>query len=539
MKLEQMCLVMVCENLSVIANVCQRNGWKVPNIVAEQIFDFFIEDDVLIDETKAKFFSKNIVSLKRVYSLNSIEICPLFFANLDKTSLEEVADDPEDDDLLVNLLTNTNGLRKIKMYRRHDNIDIFRLLGNSSRTLQEFHLYNETNFDAVSQLLESCVSLRYVTINLRNKFCNYSLKISKILRRSLRTIKGIYFDSVTLSPKEFVRTLNRCPMIEKIHLMNIDNFPVRFYDLFRQFNNRNNKIEMISVGYRGFSNFNAIDDIAIILDKFPKLLDLRLRFGNFPLTDNSILEKYKFNGIEKLVTLDIRGSYLTKKAFVDLGIVLENCTTLKALNLSNINLNRENFLHLMSLMSLSPSLSLEELDFEGSLFEETCMPLKQVLLLCSKLRRLNLSVNEKVGDGLITILEGLKNSRNSLIELKLLDCFLTQERLAALGDTLSHLRRIQCLQLDIKESVTNLNSLFNGLAASKDTIRDLVIFNYEGNDGMIEGYDQYIKLFDILRVSYEVNYIELTLINLKNERFYFKFAEAPQLLYKYLEGVFS
>lgn len=175
-----------------------------------------------------------------------------------------------------------------------------------------------------------------------------------------------------------------------------------------------------------------------------------------------------------LVDLAIINCNLNENQAKNLGKLLKKCKKITTINLSLNEHMKDGFFDVCKGLETS-SKTLKNIDFSFcSLDEYQCQFIESLLNKCRCIEKIDLRWNEFMGDGLILIFNSLEFSSNTLKDINLSQCDLTQTYCKKLGDLLNKCPRIDKICLQHNDSMgEGFTSICKGLKTSSKSLKYL------------------------------------------------------------------
>ncbi|CAD5126656.1 unnamed protein product [Dimorphilus gyrociliatus] len=218
----------------------------------------------------------------------------------------------------------------------------------------------------------------------------------------------------------------------------------------------------------------------------PSLKSLNLNFSRNITRSKMVKKLIQFSSIS-LQAVDFSSCNFSKEDCYDwLGSVFQNCSQLREVNLSGNQKMGDGWLNILKGLK-SSSNHLLKIDFSYcDLIKENNCWLGELFKICKLLQEVNLSGNKKLGDGWSEILAGLTSSSQSIIKIEFSNCFLSSSNGNMLGNFLKQCTSIEEINLSENKRILNgFDKICQGLKLSSNTLKRINYSDCNLNENQI------------------------------------------------------
>lgn len=323
-----------------------------------------------------------------------------------------------------------------------DDILMIDLLSLREIQFSRLAFFNEINFHKLKDFFKRMKNIENINLSLSNK--NIELFSFVNFSKTLKYAKLLYFD--TNLPFNLNDLFENCLLLEELSITNEYNnnnnnyFNMRnifklknlqslsFYSFPITFKSRDNPGETInenltlkSLKYIKIHNCQMkISDWKIFGKMFGNCSNIEYAYFNTTRGVKFLCEGLK-NSKKRIKSITFKDCCLHEENGKALREFLLNCHQLKKIDFSSNNLEVKVLKNILNGL-ISSCHSLKDISFENcSLDTKCCKVLREFLLLCKHLENLNFSRNQLIRDGIKDIWNGLKLSSGSLQSLNFLE----------------------------------------------------------------------------------------------------------------------
>ncbi|CAD5126730.1 DgyrCDS14786 [Dimorphilus gyrociliatus] len=346
---------------------------------------------------------------------------------------------------------------------------------------------NKEQAKYLGETLKQCFLLEVVDLSENESMRSGFKMICEGLKSSLANLKQIMLISCCLNFKQVEhlgKFLSMCSSIEVINVSKNQTMGKRFEALCEGLKSSFRTLKQIS--------FSSCDLSCRQTECLGKTLRKFLSLEVIDLSDNQSVG-YKFESIfegvksssTSLKCIDLRKCNLNYSQTISLKKTFKHYSTLKILD-SPLNEGTEMFFKICfglksSLNTLkridlpSCNLNTHQADYIGEIFK-----------LCFLLRVINLSSNVTMGRGFKNICHGLKTSSKNLREISLNNCDLTFNQAEWLGEIFRHCSSLELINLSRNPNMGNgVMMICDGLKNSLKTLKQIDLKQCDLNDNQI------------------------------------------------------
>lgn len=441
MNLKEFCLEIVCSNLYLNYIVCKKKKWKIPNPIADLIFDLFIKKIKINDEKDLYFFKKEITSLRKFVITSKLLPFLNIFCEIDVNHIKELkicVDDLNQDknDQLIDIL---------KIFLNLEKISITSLISDSK----------------FSNIFDGFISLKIKDINLAD--CN----IDQVQCYSLS------------------RLFKRCHQLERVNISHNVNMLGGFAYLCETLENSWRFLKEIDF-CKCYLDGGQSKELANFLVKCSNLEFVNLAGNHFPEMELLLLCEALKRSSSTLQILLFGECNLNENCGKEIGNFLGNCKNIKKIDLFDNAIIGDGLINISDGLTKS-SMVLNTLNLSGCRINEIqSKSLGNLLKNCSNIEDFNISFNKNCGKGISDICQGLSNSGEKLKKVHFTGCNLNEHQSSYIGHMLDKCNRIQIFMIAFNPNMSNGGlSIMNRLKKSFSTLKsiDFCSCNLEENHG--------------------------------------------------------
>ncbi|CAD5111589.1 unnamed protein product [Dimorphilus gyrociliatus] len=197
---------------------------------------------------------------------------------------------------------------------------------------------------------------------------------------------------------------------------------------------------------------------------------------------------------KSLSEMNIYECSLTVQQSCWLGNLLRECTSLQIIDFSCNDTCGKSLQSICEGLK-SSSTTLTKIDFSGCfLSDEQSYWLGDFLEECNSLKEIDLSFNSNCRIGFKKICHGLKSSANTLLKITLDGCCLTDEQSYWLASFLQYCNSLQEIDLSFNSNYGNaIKNICNGLKTSINSLSKLTLDGCDLTDEQTDCLDQFLK----------------------------------------------
>ncbi|CAD5125472.1 unnamed protein product [Dimorphilus gyrociliatus] len=451
--LEELSMWLIRKNLCLMSRVCKSYADRLPPRISEKIWEYCCEDNIPFSEDELEFFSSNYlrlteVSLKRRKFLKIKNLNFLQNHRIKKLSLFKFQS--------LECLCIDENINNLELHNCTFTSDGYAHLGNS---------------------LMNCACLKSFMLTCATGLSDEYLHICKGLETTASSLQKIDFSSCNLSFKQGVwlsDLLKKCNSLQDINLSCNDSFADGFKDICDGLKCSSSSLLTIQVANCGL-NGKQTSWLGDLLTECTKLKKFNLS-GNCSFENNfeKICNGLKSSSSSLLVieVCDCNLSDLSEEDGLQLGNLLKDCTSLQEIDLKCNQFFDNAFENIcIGLKSSSSSLLTIQLG-DCDLDEKQCSFLSELLAACTHLQEIDLTENFGVGDVCKRICNGLQSSASSLTVINVWCSNLPNNQGVHLGNLLKRCTKLREIDLTLNENLDEaFEGIFNGLKSSSSTLR--------------------------------------------------------------------
>lgn len=419
-----------------------------------------------------------------------------------------------------------------------EQLDVYESLKNSADTLKKIELRNriwsKNHFRNIERFLRNCTKIEVFDFSYTQSILcgEHGFNFHKSLARSFITLKVIKlgFPLSEEACENFAQVIKKCPNIESVEfsiqyrdgksascvwdaLGNLSNSLKRiaFKDTevmessssdFINFIKSCTKLEGISarwnkslktalmnsaltlreISLRGELNEESCRDIGELLKNCPNIEFTD--FGETVRSTNGLLNIYKglIKSSSSIKGISLGYQAMNENQFTKLTELWKNCSNFTKRSLSILYLPCTSIGLGHSLIYSTPKV-LRFLNFVGSeLSENQCETIGELVYHLSQIEYISLAENKNMGDGIITVLKGLRSSHNTLKKMNFQNTNMKESHCIEFGNLLKDCK-IEFIVIGRNEEISNgFVDIYKGLLNSSKTLKTLNV-GYCGNVG--------------------------------------------------------
>ncbi|CAD5126390.1 unnamed protein product [Dimorphilus gyrociliatus] len=359
--------------------------------------------------------------------------------------------------------------------------NIFEGLKSSAFSLQEI-LFLQENFKEeqaswMGDLLKECIGLKTINLNFMKTIGKGFESICNGLKSSATSLQKMDLCGCNLSEEQGIwlgDLLIECKVFNHLHLGYNSN--ITDNGLNRIFKGLTSSLETLE--YIDLSGCNITENQCFWLGDLLQKCIGKLEIN---LTSNTQMgEGFKriCYGLKSPSLQSIHFTFcnLSEEQGIWLSDLLFDCTMLTAINLTQNGTLKNEILNVFNGLTSSCN-SLQQISLaECNLTEEQGVHLGNLLLKCKRLTHINLTNNKILSKGFKRICNGLKMSCFTLKHINLSYCDLSEEQAFCLGDLLSECTALKDIHLCSNCNMKNgFDKIYSGLKSSKFTLQNISI----------------------------------------------------------------
>lgn len=388
--LKNICIICIIDNMDINYDLAIKNNWKIPIEISNLIFKYYYERNKEISLFNAeplnlKLFERKISSLSK-FIFDELTTENNQFLEIDVNQLKDIdifsesfIHDCEAEELKIFFFAMKN-IEKLTLKSITKNSEIFSYISHFSKTLKILHLQNFVHVNIKPLILNSEYleefSLQYFKHNIWPNIVPEYIQFDDIFQ--LKKLKNLHLNSCNIDvSKEHLLEKNVYNW-EHLNKLELKDCTMSWYSW-----------HCLQEALESCSNINYIH--------LSRIIGLQQILSGL------------LSSSQNLNTLCISFCQFDKSKSLALKLLLDESVNLKIFELSSTTLDEIMFKDIISGLAGSSD-SLQEISFANSLRAEHCEDMKNFLLGCTLLKKVDFSENFSIFDGIFLICEGFKTS---------------------------------------------------------------------------------------------------------------------------------